>query len=106
MDPPIKKFVDKNLIYTCIILAQQKIFPQLKLEATWALTNVASGPAEYCQKIYEKGGIDLFVELIKENEKGIVDQAIWGIGNLAADNVKYRDEILMKGGMEALMKIV
>jgi hypothetical protein len=34
---------------------------------------------------------DLFVTLLRENEKGIVDQAIWGIGNLAADKVKFRD---------------
>ena len=41
----------------------------------------------------------MFVKLLHENERGIVDQAIWGIGNLAADNVKYRDQILKKGGM-------
>lgn len=31
VDPPIQKFVDKNLIFICIWFVKQKEFPQLKL---------------------------------------------------------------------------
>ena len=48
----------------------------------------------------------MFVNLLKENEKGIVDQAIWGIGNIAVDDFRYRDEILQLGGMEVLIKVI
>jgi importin subunit alpha-1 len=40
---------------------KQNSFPQLQLEATWALTNVASGTTGQCQSIIDKGGIPLFV---------------------------------------------
>jgi hypothetical protein len=46
------------------------------------------------------------INLLVENERGIVDQAIWGIGNVAADDIKYRDQILKKGGMDALIKVI
>jgi hypothetical protein len=44
--------------------------------------------------------------MLRENEKGIVDQAIWGLGNLSADKTIYRDDILSKGGMETLINII
>lgn len=65
VDPPIKKFVDRGLINICIWLVKQKEYPQIKLEATWTLTNVASGLPEFCQKIVEKGGIELFIGLLQ-----------------------------------------
>lgn len=43
VDPPIKKFIDKGLTNRCLWLAKQKDYPQIKLETTWILTNVASG---------------------------------------------------------------
>lgn len=70
------------------------------------MTNVASGETRFCDRLVERGGIDLFIGLLQENEKGLVDQAIWGIGNIAADNVKHRDQILRKGGLEALVKVI
>lgn len=50
-DPPIKKFVDKGLLNKCLWMAQQKELPHIKLEASWILTNVASGESQYCSKI-------------------------------------------------------
>jgi hypothetical protein len=70
------------------------------------LATVASGPSPACKEIVQRGGIDLFIGLLVENESRVVYQAILGIGNLAVDNISYRDEILQKGGIDALMKIV
>ena len=35
---------------------------------------------------------------MKENQPGIVDQAIWGLGNLASDSPQHRDQIVKEGG--------
>ncbi len=43
---------------------KQTKFPHLQLEATWALTNIASGSSLQCQSIIDKGGIPLFVKLL------------------------------------------
>lgn len=46
------------------------------------------------------------VQLLNENQYGIVDQAIWALGNIAADSTKYRDKILLLGAMDPLIKII
>lgn len=48
VDPPIKKFVDRGLLNRFIQFVKQTSFPQLKLEAAWALTNIAAGQNIYC----------------------------------------------------------
>jgi hypothetical protein len=85
---------------------KQQEFPQLQLEATWALTNVASGTTIQCQSIIDKGGIPLFVELLKSSNVGIVEQAIWAIGNISSDCVFYRDTIVRAGGLVNLVQVV
>jgi len=85
---------------------KQTNYPQLQLEATWALTNVASGTTVQCQSIIEKGGINLFVELLKSPNMGIVEQAVWAIGNIASDCIFYRDTIIRSGGLKNLVQVV
>ena len=78
----------------------------MKLESVWILTNLASGPTEHCALIVEKGGMEHFIRLLKENEKGIIDQAIWAIGNISADQVGYRDRFIAAGVIPALINVV
>ena len=75
----------------------------MQLEATWALTNVASGSTVQCQSIIDKGGIPLFVDMLKSKTLVIVEQAIWAIGNIASDCIFYRDTILRSGGLHNLV---
>jgi len=83
----------------------QQEYPQLQLEATWALTNVASGNTQQCQVVVEKGGIELFIELVKVENMGIVEQAIWALGNIASDNIFNRDSIIRSGGLNNLVEV-
>jgi len=71
-NPPIQAVIDAGLVPKMIQYVKQLEYPQLQLEATWALTNVASGTTIQCQSIIDKGGIPLFVELLKSNNNGIV----------------------------------
>lgn len=64
-NPPIQPVIDAGLVPKMIDYIKQEEYPQLQLEATWALTNVASGTTIQCQSIIDKGGIPLFVELLK-----------------------------------------
>jgi importin subunit alpha-1 len=59
--PPIQAVIDAGLVPKMIEYVKQQEYPQLQLEATWALTNVASGTTIQCQSIIDKGGIPLFV---------------------------------------------
>jgi importin subunit alpha-6/7 len=60
-NPPIQAVIDAGLVPRMIEYVKQSDYPQLQLEATWALTNVASGTTVQCQSIIDKGGIPLFV---------------------------------------------
>jgi importin subunit alpha-1 len=71
-NPPIQSVIDAGLVPRMIEYVKQTEYPQLQLEATWALTNVASGTTIQCQSIIDKGGIPLFVDLLTSNNVGIV----------------------------------
>ena len=71
-NPPIQSVIDAGLVPRMIEYVKQNDYPQLQLEATWALTNVASGTSVQCQCSIDKGGILLFVELLKSNNAGIL----------------------------------
>lgn len=43
VDPPIQTVIDFGGIPIFISFAQQTQYPQLKLEAVWCMTNIASG---------------------------------------------------------------
>lgn len=104
--PPIQAIIDAGLVPRMIEYVKQSEYPQLQLEATWALTNVASGTSIQCQSIIDKGGIPLFINLLRSSNPGILEQAIWAIGNISSDSVIYRDNILKAGGLINLVAIV
>ena len=67
---------------------------------------MASGTTIQCQSIIDKGGIPLFVELLRSDNAGIVEQAIWAIGNISSDCIFYRDTIIRAGGLQNLVEVV
>lgn len=50
-NPPIQAVIDANLVPRLIEFAKQTYNSYLKLEAVWALTNIASGSTTQCQSI-------------------------------------------------------
>ena len=52
------------------------------LEAAWIVTNITTGNSQHCDEIVKYGGIPLFIELLRNDEKEVVEHAIWTIGNL------------------------
>ena len=68
---PIQLVIDANLVPKMIQFMKQIKFPRLQMEATWALTNIASGTSHQCQSIIDKGGIPLFVGLLSSPNPSI-----------------------------------
>jgi hypothetical protein len=56
-DPPIQRVIDNGLIPILIHWMNQQNYPQMKLEACWILTNVASGTNSQCESIIARGGL-------------------------------------------------
>eukprot|EP01017_Pseudomicrothorax_dubius_P029701 TRINITY_DN3638_c0_g1_i6.p1 TRINITY_DN3638_c0_g1~~TRINITY_DN3638_c0_g1_i6.p1 ORF type:complete len:470 (+),score=75.34 TRINITY_DN3638_c0_g1_i6:227-1636(+) len=106
LDMPIQDVIDANLIPRLMSFMKQDEHVHLQLEAAWALTNVASGNSLQTKSIIEKGGIPLFVTLLKDRPLAISEQAIWALGNIAAESTNYRDDILEEGALDLLVEIL
>lgn len=63
-NPPIQRIVDAQLVPVLIKLMDQSECMQLQLEATWVLTNVASGESLQCQSIIDKGGLEVLIKIL------------------------------------------
>lgn len=104
-NPPIQQVIDLNLVPRLIDLVKQQQYPYLQMEATWALTNIASGTSTQCQSVVDKGGIPLFIKLLESPMEMTVEQAVWALGNIAGDTTFSRDTIVKMGGLDQLIRV-
>ena len=88
--PPIQELIDCGMVDECIRLIHAP-YPQLRFEAVWTLTNIASGTSLQTQTVVNKGGINLLVNLITDPEEAVAIQAIYALGNITVDSTRYRD---------------
>ena len=105
-NPPIQIVIDSGLVPKLIKYVQQEDYPQIQLEATWCLANIAAGNQNQCNSIIEKGGIKIFVDLLLSKTVGVVEQAIWALGNISCDSVNHRDSIVKNNGIQNLLVVM
>lgn len=93
-DTPIQAVIDTNIASELIRIVKEKEEEYLRIEATWCLTNLATGTNLQVQSLIDKGIIPLYVLILAEDNINLIEQAIWGIGNIAGDCIEFRDELL------------
>ena len=71
--------------------------PHVQVEATWCITNLASGTSEQTALIVEKGVIPIIVKLLDTIFLALLEQAIWCVRNIAGDCTIFRDKLLGAG---------
>eukprot|EP00920_Eleutheroschizon_duboscqi_P032895 GHVT01079324.1.p1 GENE.GHVT01079324.1~~GHVT01079324.1.p1 ORF type:complete len:377 (-),score=25.22 GHVT01079324.1:478-1608(-) len=69
---------------------------ELRLEAAWALTNIASGTPEQTEVVAKAGAIPGMLKMLKDPDEELKEQALWGLGNIAGDRALFRDAILQE----------
>merc|ERR1719238_1889699 len=76
---------------------------KLQFEASWVLTNIASGESHQTQAVVDAGGIPAFLEVLRTGEAETKEQVIWAMANIAGDSAKLRDLCLQAGTMDAFL---
>ncbi len=104
-NPPIQNVLDAGLLGRCAEMLSTSFYNNLenydislvkktRVEAAWIITNIASGTSEQTAAIVEVGCVPLFVNMLKEGDDTVVDQAVWALGNIAGDCEMTRDSVL------------
>jgi importin subunit alpha-6/7 len=71
----------------------------LQYEATWSLTNIASGATHQVATVVDGGAIPHFIRLLHSPSIDVVEQSAWALGNIAGDSLEYRDLVIASGAL-------
>jgi len=104
-NPPIQQVIESGIIGRLIEFLKRAENPGLQFEASWALTNVASGTTEHTREIINHGAIPIFVELLKSPSDDVREQAVWALGNIAGDSPECRNMVLEAGALDPLLAL-
>ncbi|XP_042888914.1 importin subunit alpha-4-like [Penaeus japonicus] len=105
-NPPIGDFLEAGILTPLLPLMQENDHPKLQLEATWALTNIASGTSKQTAAVVDSGAVPILVKLLDSNEAEVREQAAWALGNIAGDGPKSRDAVMQGGVLRPLLNII
>lgn len=75
----------------------------LRFEAAWVVTNVASGDSRHTQLVVDFAAIRPLIELLHTKNEDLIEQAVWCLGNIAGDSPKMRDVVFDSGVVSSLL---
>ena len=79
---------------------------QLQFEATWAITNIASGTGDHTRYIVDLGCIPMVISLLASENDDLRQQSVWALGNVAGDSAAMRDYVLQLGIMPHILRLI
>ncbi|KAJ8706400.1 hypothetical protein PYW08_011026 [Mythimna loreyi] len=103
-NPPITPMVNAGIIKPLVDALDRDDCPDLQFEASWAITNIASGTHDHTMAVVDGGAIPKLVTLLGRG--GVVgEQSAWALGNIAGDGPQTRDAVLSHGALTVLLPL-
>lgn len=78
-------FLSSDLVTKFIGFLSNNEEPQVKLEAAWLFSSLTFGQ-NVCRALVKRNIVEPLLQLLIEDQKYIVDQALVSIGNISADH--------------------
>jgi len=103
MNPPIQPIIDAGIVPKLVNFLGCADNAGLQFEASWALTNIASGTTEHTRVVINHGAVPIFISLLASPSDDVREQAVWALGNIAGDSTECRNMVLEAGILEPLL---
>ncbi|CAM9777915.1 unnamed protein product [Chrysoparadoxa australica] len=101
--PPIQDVIDGGGVEPLLRLLGNAD-DDLKLEATWCLTNMASGDTSQTRHVVE--GAPAFITFLACGNPLLQEQAAWALGNIAGDSPECRALLTANGAILPLTRLL
>ncbi|XP_049790239.1 importin subunit alpha [Schistocerca nitens] len=105
-NPPIDVMIECGIVPRCVEFLSYHHNPSLQFEASWALTNIASGNSEQTYAVIKSGAVPKLVALLSSPSAHVAEQAVWALGNIAGDGPVARDLVINNGAVPALLELI
>lgn len=103
--PPLQEAIDAGAVPLMVGFLSDGD-SKLQFEASWVLTNIASGTSSQTQAVVKQGAVPPFVKLLTSPNFETREQALWALSNIAGDSAELRDHVFTFDPMTPILQLI